>query len=60
VGQLGRGAGDRQLAIFQRLAHHLQHFALELRHLVQEEHSVVRQGHFAQAGSRAAADEAGI
>ena len=44
-----------------RLAEHLQHFALELRQLVQEivqeEDTVMRQAHLAGPGDRAAADQ---
>jgi hypothetical protein len=37
----GGGAGDRELPMLQRLAQHLQHLALELGQLVQEQHPVV-------------------
>ena len=47
----------RDAALFQRLAQHLQHAALELRHLVEEQHAVVREADFARPRLRAAADQ---
>ena len=35
------GAGDGDLAVFQRLAKHLQHIAGEFRQLVQKEQAIV-------------------
>jgi hypothetical protein len=46
--------------MLQRLAQHLQHLALELGQLVQEQHPVMRQAHLSRPGNGAAADEAGI
>src|SRR2546428_3381194 len=56
VSEGGGGAGDRQLAVFERLAEHFQRLALGLRRLVQEEDAVVGQAPFARLGDRAAAD----
>jgi hypothetical protein len=60
VGERGGGAGDGELAVFERLAQHFQHLALELGQLVQEEDTMVGQAHLARPGDGAAADEAGV
>ena len=39
---------DGHVAVFQRLAHHFQHIAGELGKLVEEQHAVVGQRHFAR------------
>jgi hypothetical protein len=54
------GGRASQLAVFQGLAHHFQHLALELGQLVQEEDDVVGEADLAGLGDRAAADEARI
>ena len=50
-------AGDADLAVFQRLAEHLQGGALELRQFVEKEHAVVRERDFTGARDRAAAEQ---
>ena len=52
--------GDADRAIFQRLAHYLQHIAGKFRQFVQKQHAVVSQRHFAGTRHRAAADQASI
>ena len=54
------GARDGDRAVFERLAHHLEHVARKLRQLVQKEHAVVRQRNFAGARNDAAADQPGV
>ena len=44
-----RRAGDRDPAVLQRLAQDLEDPAIELRHLVEEQHAVVREANFAGA-----------
>ena len=44
-------AADRDLAILQRLAQHLQCVAGKLRQLIQEQHTVVGQTDLAGAGT---------
>lgn len=50
------GSGDDDLATFQGLSEDLQHLAVELRQLVEEQHTLVRQGDL--AGFRTAAPRA--
>ena len=52
-----RRAGDRDAPFLERLTQHLEHAAIELRHLVEEEHAVVRERDLAGPRDRAAADE---
>ena len=47
------GAGDSDVAVFERLAKNLQDIAGELRKLIQEEKTVVRQRDLAGARDRA-------
>ena len=51
------GAGDRHRAVFERLAQRLERPTVELRHLVEEQHAVVREADLAGPRERAAADE---
>ena len=60
IGERREGAGDRDVAVLQRLPQHLEHVALELRQLIEEEHAVVRQAHLARPGDLAAADQARV
>ena len=55
-----RGAGNRDAPVLQRLAQHLEHPAIELRHLVEEQHAVVRERDLAGARNRAAADQGDV
>ena len=55
--RLARGARDRHAPGFERLAQHLEHVAVELRQLVEEQHAVVRERDLARARQRAAADQ---
>ena len=52
-----RGAGDGDPPFLQRLAHQVEHVAVELGQLVEEQHAVVRQGDLARSRLRSAADE---
>ena len=52
-----RGTSDRDAAFLERLAQHLEHAPIELRHLVEEEHAVVRERDLTRARDGAAADE---
>ena len=47
-----RGAGDRHLAILQRLTHHFEGRAVELGQFVQEEDAVMGEAHFARGDVR--------
>src|SRR4029077_19993415 len=59
-GDRSRGARNRGGAVFERLAHHFEDVALELRQFIEKKHAVVAQRNFSWAGNRAAADQAGI
>ena len=60
-GQAQIGAHDRDLTVFERLAKKLQYIARALRELVEKQHAVVRQTHFAgPSHAHAAANESGI
>ena len=50
-------AGNRYLRVLHRLAQHLHCLARELRQLIEEQHSVMRQGYLARARNCAAARE---
>jgi hypothetical protein len=50
-------ARDGDVAGFQRLAQRIQHLAGEFRHLVEEQHAVMRQRNFARPRAQAAADQ---
>ena len=54
------GAGDGDMAVFERLAQDFEDVARELGELVEEEDAVVGEGDFARAGNGAAADEARV
>ena len=46
-------ARDAHRAVLERLAQHLEHVPAELRHLVEEEHAVVREADLARAAATA-------
>ncbi len=48
---------DRDASLFERLPQHFEDAAIELRHLVQEQHAVVRERDLPGAWNRPAADE---
>ena len=50
MGAGGGGTGDGELAVFERLAEHFEHLALELGQLVQEEDAVTGEAHLAWLG----------
>ena len=52
-----RGARDPHAAFLERLAQHLEHVPAELRHLVEEEHAVMREADFPGPRMRSAADQ---
>ena len=54
------GAGDGDVAVFQRLPHDLEDVAPEFRQLVEEKDAVVREGDFTGFGYGSAADQTGI
>ena len=56
-GQRHRRPADRDLAVLERLAQHVEHVALEFGQLVQKQDAVVRQADFAGTRQRAAADQ---
>ncbi len=53
------GAGDRDLAILQRLAQRIQHARIELRQFVEEQHAVMGERNLAGFGAHAAAGQRG-
>src|SRR5207237_9823893 len=55
-----RGARHRHLAVLERLAHHFERRAFELRQLIEKEHTIVRETHFAGIRKRAAAEQADV
>ena len=55
--RLARGARDGDAPGLERLAQHLEHAALELRQLVQEQHAVVRERNLARPRIAAAAHQ---
>ena len=55
-----RGTSDGHAAFFERLAHHFQDVALELRQLVKKNDAVVAERYFSRARHRAAADQSRI
>src|SRR5450759_5706207 len=55
--RLARGARNRHAPGLERLAQHLQHFALELRQLVQEQHAMMGERNLAGTRIAAAADQ---
>src|SRR6266545_6701349 len=59
-GAARQGARDGDLALFQRLPHHLQALAIELRQFVEEKDAVVSQADLAGRRRAAAADHAGV
>ena len=54
------GAGDGDVAVFERLAHDLENVAPEFRQLVEKQDAVVGERDFTRFRHRAAADEARI
>ncbi|OQA25721.1 MAG: hypothetical protein BWY59_01664 [Verrucomicrobia bacterium ADurb.Bin345] len=56
----GRRAGDGDQAVFQRLTHHLEHVAVKLRQLIQEQHSIVREAHLARHRMGSAPEQARV
>ena len=54
---LSRRPRQHDVAALQRFAQHLEHGAIELRQLVQEQHAVVRKRNLAWSRASAAADE---
>ena len=59
-GERHGGAGDGDVAVFERLAQDFENVAGEFGQLVEEEHAVVGEADFAGARDHAAADEAGV
>src|SRR5262249_34848416 len=57
--RLVRGARNRNSAGLERLSQRFQHVAVELRQLVEEQHTVMRERDFARARQGAAADQSG-
>src|SRR5262245_47426470 len=55
-----KGAGDGDVAVFQRLPHDLEHVAPELWQFVEEQNAVVGKGDFPRLWDGSAADEPGI
>jgi hypothetical protein len=55
-----RGTRNRHATFFERLSHHLKDAAIELRHLIQKEDTVVRQRDLTRTRNRAAANERDI
>ena len=55
-----RRASDGDAAFFKRLAKNLECATIELRHLVEKEHTVVREGDLTRARNGATADERDI
>jgi hypothetical protein len=51
------GARDGDFAGFQRLAQRVENLGGKLRHLVEEQHAVMRQRYFARPRAQAAADQ---
>ena len=54
------GAGDRDPPLLERLAERLEHVAVELRELVEEQHPVVGERHLARRQARSATDHRGV
>ena len=52
-----RRARDRDAPFLERLPQHFEHAAIELRHLVEKQHAVVRERDLARPRNGAAADE---
>ena len=59
-GEAHGGPAQRDDAVLQRLAQHLEHVPAELGQLVQEQHAAVGQADLAGARDRPAADQAGV
>jgi len=57
IGDAMIGAGNGNLAGFQRLAQRVERLRLEFRQLVEEQHAVVRERDFARPRVQAAADQ---
>ena len=55
IGEGAGGARDRDGPLLERLAHHFERRARELRQLVEEEHAVLREADLARVRGRAAA-----
>src|SRR5438105_14787198 len=53
-----RGAGDDNPAVFHRLPEAVENVSRELQHLVEKEHSVVRETDFSGSGRASPSDEA--
>ena len=51
------GAGERDLAVLERLAQRIQHARIELRQFVEEQHALMRQLNLAGFGADAAAGQ---
>ena len=60
IGHRGGGTGNGDLAVFQRLAHHVQGIFPEFRHFIQEQNTFMGHGNFTGAGIAAAACQACI
>ena len=54
-----RGARDHDATVLERLAQRVEDMARDLLQLVEKQHAVMREAHFAGARLAAAADEAG-
>ncbi len=59
VADMGVGAGDDDLAGFDRLAQRVQHLAREFGELVHEQHAVMREADLARPRTAAAAHDGG-
>ena len=58
--QRQRRPRDRHASILERLPHHFQHVALKFRQLIEKQHAVVPQRHFARPRHRSAANQSRI
>ena len=59
-GDRPRRARDGDVTLFERLPQHVEHVPAELRHLVEEQHAVMREADLAGPRDRSAADERDI
>jgi hypothetical protein len=57
IGERGGSAGEGELPVLQRLAHHLQHLPLKLGQLVQEKDAVMGEVQLPQPGNGTAANQ---
>ncbi len=57
VGDAVIGAGDRDLAVLERLPQRVQHARIELRQFVEEQHALMGQRNLTRLGADAAAGQ---